>query len=124
MLKPLLLLLAMLLSFGAPGPAAAEPRLLMAEEVGCPWCARWNREIAPIYANTPEGRAAPLVRFDIHGPKPDVEFARSVRFTPTFILVDEGRELSRIEGYPGEDFFWGLLARMLVEARIPLEADS
>jgi hypothetical protein len=36
-----------------------------------------------------------------------------VRFTPTFVLVDEGREIGRIEGYPGEDFFWGLLERLL-----------
>jgi hypothetical protein len=27
--------------------------------------------------------------------------------------VDEGREIGRIEGYPGADFFWGLLERLL-----------
>ncbi|MBL3206218.1 thioredoxin family protein, partial [Klebsiella pneumoniae] len=34
------------------------------------------------------------------------------RYTPTFILVDGGREIGRIEGYPGADFFWGLLERL------------
>jgi hypothetical protein len=44
-----------------------------------------------------------------------MSFARPVVFTPTFVLVEDGQELARIEGYPGEDFFWGLLARMLEE---------
>jgi len=46
---------------------------------------------------------------------------RSVHFTPTFILVDDGREVGRIEGYPGEDFFWGLLGMMFERANIPLD---
>ena len=32
----------------------------------------------------------------------------------------DGNEVSRIEGYPGEDFFWGLLGRMLSDAKIPV----
>ena len=104
--------------------ASAEPRLLMAEEAGCIWCARWNAEIAPIYPNTAEGRAVPLERYDLHGETPDVEFARKVHFTPTFILVDNGVELGRIEGYPGEDFFWGLLDMLLVQADISLDDAS
>ena len=107
-----------------PVAADAGPVLLMAEEAGCMWCAQWDREIAPIYPKTAEGRAAPLQRFDLKGVAPDVVFARSVRFTPTFILVDDGREVGRIEGYPGEDFFWGLLGMMFDEAGIPLEHDG
>jgi hypothetical protein len=34
-------------------PTLAETRLIMAEEEGCVWCARWNEEIAPIYPKTP-----------------------------------------------------------------------
>ena len=47
-------------------PAMSETRLIMAEEEGCVWCARWNEEIGPIYPKTPEGRAAPLLRLDLH----------------------------------------------------------
>ncbi|MEM1428811.1 MAG: hypothetical protein AAGG09_05065 [Pseudomonadota bacterium] len=105
----------------APAALRAETILLMAEEAGCMWCARWNKEIAPIYPKTAEGDAAPLVRYDLRRDTPDVEFDRSVRFTPTFILVDDGRELGRIEGYPGEDFFWGLLGIMMTDAGISLD---
>jgi hypothetical protein len=30
-----------------------------------------------------------------------------------FVLVDNGREYGRIRGYPGETFFYGLLANMI-----------
>ncbi len=88
----------------------------MVEEAGCIWCERWNREIAAIYPKTPEGQHAPLRRVDKRVPMPgDLKLARAAFFTPTFILVQDGVELGRIEGYPGEDFFWGLLGKMLTE---------
>ncbi len=92
----------------------AETRLLMAEEPGCIWCARWHAEIGPIYPKTGEGAAAPLRRMNLLEPLPkDIVLARRVNFTPTFILLVNGSERSRIEGYPGDDFFWGLLGQML-----------
>ena len=106
--------------FAVAGTSArAESLLFMAEEAGCLWCAMWDREIAPIYPKTTEGQAAPLQRFDIHGDEPDgITFLNRITYTPTFILVNKGKEVARIEGYPGEDFFWGLLGRMLTEAQI------
>ncbi|WP_323371735.1 hypothetical protein [Anianabacter salinae] len=99
--------------------AQAETRLLMAEEAGCMWCARWNAEVAPEYPLTAEGQAAPLLRVDIHDPLPDgITLDTRLHYTPTFVLIRDGQELARIEGYPGEDFFWGLLQRMLDDAGI------
>ncbi len=103
------------------GHAAADAMLVMVEEKGCIWCARWNAEISDIYPNSKEGAAAPLKRLDIHAARPEgIVFARSLTFTPTFVLVVDGQEVSRIEGYPGEDFFWGLLGKMLSEADVDL----
>jgi hypothetical protein len=100
--------------------AAAELSLVMVEEAGCVWCARWNDEIAHIYPKTPEGKSAPLRRIDIHAALPDdLTFARRLSFTPTFVLMQDNLEISRIEGYPGEDFFWGLLEKMLEKADSP-----
>ena len=102
-------------------PLRAETVLLMAEEPGCMWCQRWNEEIAHVYPKTAEGRAAPLQRYDIRSSAPDgVTLDSKVRYTPTFILVRNGQEEGRIEGYPGEDFFWGLLGRLLERAQIEL----
>ncbi|MTI04905.1 hypothetical protein E1180_05175 [Roseibium denhamense] len=93
----------------------------MAEEDGCSWCAKWDNEIAHIYPKTAEGKTAPLKRFDLFSDKPNVTFKNRVRFTPTFILVQNGVEVDRIEGYPGEDFFWSLLTMMFKRANIPLD---
>ena len=35
------------------------------------------------------------------------EIAAAVVFTPTFIITDGDREITRMEGYMSEDFFWG-----------------
>ena len=43
----------------------------------------------------------------------DTRIVKSVIYTPTFILVENGVEIARLEGYPGEDFFWMLLEEML-----------
>ncbi|MCR8550118.1 thioredoxin family protein [Salipiger sp. P9] len=96
------------------GSALADVRLVMVEQVGCAYCAMWNAEIAPAYPNTAEGRFAPLLRADLRqGPPEGVSYNRKVLFTPTFILIEDGVELARLEGYPGEDFFWPLLSQML-----------
>jgi hypothetical protein len=95
-------------------PAAAV-ELVMVDQPGCIYCARWEAEIAPAYANTPEGRFAPLRRVDIRAVEDEVEVARRVVFTPTFLVVEDGRELARMEGYSGDEFFWPLLEQMLRE---------
>ncbi|MGA7973547.1 MAG: thioredoxin family protein [Pseudolabrys sp.] len=85
--------------------------LVMFEQAGCPWCARFDREIAPTYTKTAEGQRAPLRRVDIDKPiPPDLAFVQVERFTPVFVLVDKGREIGRIRGYPGEESFWMQLA--------------
>lgn len=88
--------------------------LLMLEQPGCVWCKRFNEEIAPAYPKTEEGKRAPLRRVDITEDWPaDLEGIRRERLTPTFILLDKGVEIARMVGYPGNEFFWGLLDDML-----------
>ncbi len=99
----------------APLPAQAAD-LVMVEQPGCTYCEAWMREVAPEYPKTDEGRAAPLTTVRLRDAPPEgMTFDRPVVFTPTFVLVEDGEELARLEGYPGEDFFWGLLGQMLAE---------
>jgi hypothetical protein len=97
--------------------ALAEPFLVMVEQPGCIYCERWDTEIGPAYPKTDEGKFAPLLRADLRqGPPEGITYARRVLFTPTFVLVNEGQEQARIEGYPGEDFFWPLLTKLLLDS--------
>lgn len=97
--------------FGAASALGAE--LYMVDEPGCPWCARWDAEIGPIYPKTEESRRAPLNRIDIREVGRAIDLKSRVVFTPTFLLVEDGRELDRMEGYMGDEFFWVLLNQML-----------
>ncbi len=107
--KPILAGLAFAVCLGVPAPAA---ELVMVEQDGCHWCAKWNAEIAPIYPKTDIGQQAPLRRVDLHDLPNDIAFETPPIFTPSFVLVEDGQELARMEGYPGDEFFWYLLEDM------------
>lgn len=103
-------------SFVAISPVSAQSaaELIMFEEEGCPWCELWREEVGVIYSKTKEGKIAPVREVDISDPLPDdLKFLVKGRFTPTFVLIENGKEIGRIRGYPGESFFWGLLAQLI-----------
>ena len=101
-------------------PAQAEEpcaQLVMFEASYCEWCERWHEEIGEAYPHTAEGRAAPLRRVDIHDARPqDLDSIKAVTFTPTFVLVQNGKEIGRLPGYIGQNFFWALLEEMFTKA--------
>jgi thioredoxin-related protein len=102
----------MFIALSLSNARAAE--LVMFEQAGCAWCEAFDREITPIYGKTEEGRRAPLRRVDIaQNLPPDLAFLDVERLAPLFVLVDHGREIGRIRGYPGEDHFWGLLGVLM-----------
>lgn len=95
----------------ASDQAAPVVRLVMVEDPGCPYCALWDKEVGGAYAASAEGRFAPLVRR--RRDDPDVKKLGKIVYSPTFIVVRDGVEVGRIVGYPGPDFFWGLLEGLL-----------
>ncbi|SHG87830.1 thioredoxin family protein [Marivita hallyeonensis] len=116
LLKPLIFAASVSVLAAGTDHAVAEPQLIMVDQPGCIYCERWEAEIGPAYPKTAEGQFAPLLRADLReGPPDGVSYARRVTFTPTFILIEDGTELARLDGYPGEDFFWPLLTRLLTE---------
>lgn len=95
---------------------ASAAELVMVEQVGCAYCEMWHKQIGPIYPKTSVSAVAPLrsvqlTEIDDAG----FDIVRPVVFTPTFLLVDDGQELARLEGYAGEDFFWPLVEKMVAE---------
>jgi thioredoxin-related protein len=100
--------------FAFAGLQARAAELVMFTRAGCEWCAAFEREIAPVYGKTDEGRRAPLRRVDFDAARPaDLTFIEVERLTPLFVLIENGREIGRIRGYPGEDHFWGLLGALI-----------
>jgi hypothetical protein len=104
------------------GASARGSELMMFERPDCVWCRRWDAEIAPAYPRTTEGRLAPLRRIHIRDQAiAGVSLERPIIITPTFVLVHGGREIGRILGYPGNEFFYGLLGELL--KRLPENLD-
>lgn len=99
--------------------ATAPAVLVMIADPGCPYCARWEREVAPGYIASDDGKLAPLVRR--YRNAPDIAFIERVVFSPTFVLLVRGREIGRIVGYGGADLFWMQMAALIDDARAALQ---
>lgn len=97
--------------------------LVMYTRDGCPFCMRFEREVAPIYPKTAEGKAAPLRRVELPaGGLRDGSLREPVIATPTFVLMHDGREVGRITGYLNDDTFWGLLGRLVAGIEAPKQS--
>lgn len=106
-------------------PAAGAAELVMYESEGCAWCKRWHEEIGVVYGKTREGRTLPLRRVDGDFDLPnDLKHVRGLVFTPTFVVMDKGREIGRIVGYPGEDFFWPMLGDLIAKNGLAAKIDD
>lgn len=127
--RELLAALAGLAGAAALGPCAAlaDPipaglRLVFIEDAACVYCRKWLKEVGATYDETPPGRLAPLVRRSM-GDASLSGFSR-LQFTPTFILVRNGREIDRRVGYAGAEEFWEGLRDMLAKAGPGVVPDS
>lgn len=105
------------------GPALSQDwdrqpvQLMMVTARHCAYCAAWKAEIGPGYAASLAGRIAPIFEVDLDGPYPDgLALDRKPWITPSFILLRNGAELGRIEGYVGQRHFHPVLEALLREA--------
>lgn len=111
-MRKFLAVASLVIGFALPAQAV---ELVIVEQPGCHSCKQWNLEIAPIYPKTEAGMLAPLRREQLRKKPDDLTYARAVNYTPTFLIVENGQELARLEGYPGEDFFWWHIENLLAE---------
>jgi hypothetical protein len=108
--------LAVLCLFASPVNAEPGVQLIMVETEGCEWCEAWHEQIGPVYAKTAEGKFAPLRRVELADPIPaDLKGMKPVAFTPTFVVMKDGKEVGRVIGYVGDIFFFPLLDEVLVK---------
>ncbi|WP_428548733.1 hypothetical protein [Profundibacter sp.] len=125
MLRIMTLLIGLMFGFFLTSQQViADVRLMMVEQDGCPWCERWKAEIGPIYPKTAEGRIAPLVKVKIHDPlEKGITLNSPPIYTPTFILLNDGQEVGRIEGYRSDEFFWWFMETMIKKLPEDLQRD-
>ena len=96
----------------------------------------WHVVVAPIapltrlelalddvrYDKTAEAKLLPLRRVDIsQQTAAGVTLAARVIYTPTFVVVEGGREIGRITGFINDEAFWGLLDALAAKLERPPE---
>lgn len=108
----LVFMLVLDVTFAASAGRAAE--LIMFRSKACSYCMAWDHDIGGIYHKTEEGRRAPLRMVDMGAKRPaPLATIEGLVYSPTFVLMEKGEEVGRITGYPGPDFFWPLLGKLL-----------
>jgi len=117
------LCIGMMTGLSANAATAGDLRLIMFEQEGCHWCEQWEADVGRAYHKTEESKIAPLTRLHLREPLPEgMELAQATVLTPTFVVLENDTEIGRITGYPGEDFFWGLLEMLFEKAESVDEA--
>ncbi|GGE43793.1 hypothetical protein GCM10007276_21140 [Agaricicola taiwanensis] len=105
-------------------PASREAQaaqLVLFEGSWCPTCRYWNKTVAPNYATNDVGRLAPLRRVEIGTPRPaglDKPNVGTIFAVPTFVVMEKGREVGRIEGFTTEKHFWRRLGNILSSQKL------
>lgn len=100
-------------SFGADAQSG-RVRLIMVDDPNCWFCRQWNEKVGLSYAESPEGRIAPLRR--VARGAPELRGLTPVVLTPTFIVMEGSREVGRISGFSGPSYFYEDLRDILTRA--------
>jgi thioredoxin-related protein len=95
-------------------PVSMAAELIVFSRPDCVWCEAWERDVGAIFPRTDEAQYLHLTRVDISEPLPErLRNLKGVNYTPTFVVLDEKREIGRILGYTGEGYFWWELQKII-----------
>ena len=111
------LALGVVLIFAAlPHIAIASTRLIMVTSDHCPFCQAWERDVGVLYDKSPYAPSLPLTRVDMESAMPEgVALQTPVLGTPTFLIIQNGREIDRQRGYNHAEMFWWWLSEHATE---------
>ena len=81
--------------------------LVMVTSSSCPWCDAFEDEVGYLYDKTKESQKYPIYRIDFFSKFPErLGHIAPAQFTPTFIVIEDDKEIGRLVGYPGDEMFW------------------
>ena len=103
---------ALALAFAAsPQTALANSRLIMVTSEYCPSCQAWELDVGKVYDKSPYATTLPLTRVEIGLKMPGgVTLQKPVVGTPTFLIIHNGQEIERQNGYNDAEMFWWWLS--------------
>ena len=103
---------ALALTFAASlQTAVADSRLIMVTSDYCPSCQAWELDVGKVYDKSPYATTLPLTRVEIGSKMPGgATFQKPVVGTPTFLIIHNGQEIGRQNGYFDAEMFWWWLS--------------
>lgn len=96
--------------------AAADSRLIMVTSDHCSYCQAWELDVGSVYDKSSYATTLPLTRVEIGSKMPrGVALQKPVVGTPTFLIIHNGQEINRQNGYSGGEMFWWWLSEYAAE---------
>jgi hypothetical protein len=108
MLRRFVLGAALIVALTGTTPVRAA-ELVMFESANCIYCKKFRYEAMGPYRRSPAARALPLRIVKMNRHRLWFRLKKPVRSTPTFVIVERGREVERFTGYAGRDRFLSMM---------------
>jgi thioredoxin-related protein len=101
----------------APVPNASELELIVMEAEGCTYCDIFRRDVLPSYQASERGKDVPIRFLDVNDQTAEALGLDSpVDIVPTFVVLKNHREVGRIPGYVGPEFFFHSINHLISSA--------
>ena len=101
----------------APQPIAIE--VVVYETTDCLYCFLFRRDVAPGYRRSRRGQSVPLRYLNLDEATPSRGLKAPISQVPTAVVMREGHEIGRIEGYTGPHSFYQAIARLFATLTQP-----
>jgi thioredoxin-related protein len=97
-------------------PKAAPVELLVFEHPDCQYCRVFRRDVLPRYQEGTVTSKTPVRFIDIARTETaGLNLRGGIHVVPTFVLMQDGREVDRIVGYWAPDNFFKMLSHILAQ---------
>lgn len=105
------------LDIDAPPAAATAMQLVVMEAPGCDYCALFRRDVLPSYETSERAKDLPIRFVDINDEEMTaIGLEAPVDIVPTFVVLKNNKEIGRIPGYTGPEYFFHHINYLLTSA--------
>jgi thioredoxin-like negative regulator of GroEL len=88
--------------------------IVVFEAENCTYCSAFRSQIPPNYRQSPRAGELPIRFVDVNATGVDrMKLIAPIQMVPTVVMMKNGQEVDRIQGYTGPDLFHQLVTKML-----------
>ena len=104
------------LDIEAPLPAS-NLELIVMEAEGCTYCELFRRDVLPSYQASERAKDMPIRFLDINDAIPEaLGLDSGIDIVPTFVVIKNHKEVGRIPGYMGPEYFFHSINHLVATA--------